>query len=423
MVTTAPILDGDQPAVIAEPPAPQQIWRDRSAGDAHGYYRKWRAVSPLLEYCGQDAPIRLLQATRHADVTSLLRDPRTRQFETEVLELRGIKDGALHDFMSHVMLASNPPVHARRRAPLSRTFAFGLMDAWRPHIRELSRTLIRDAAASGEIAFTTDIASRLPPRIVASVLGLDQVDVDHFLGLVRTCSRGLSNFPLEAFPAIDAAMAELVAYVEHAMAERRTTPRDDVLSAYTRTVADDGVLSHAEQLAQIAGVILAGSDTTRTGITSMMSQLLRHPDQWALVRSDPHAYAANTVLESLRYEPPVGTIPRITLEDVEVGDRVAPGGRVVSLSVLSALRDPEAIAEPDRFDVTRTDIPNWLVVFGAGAHRCLGEALARAEMEEMLIAAAELLGDAEIVGPPPEVVGSIGIRDIGELTLRARVMA
>ncbi len=414
------VFDGSSPAELVDPPAPQPILTDRAGDDPHGFYRKWRAISPLVEFRGDDAPVDLLQATRHDDVQQLVSDPRTRQFETELLGFRGISSGPLFDFYDNVMLASNPPVHQKRRAPLSRTFAFKLMDAWRPHIRALAHQLIDEATHNDEIDFTTNVAAQLPPRIVASVMGLDQVDVDHFLALVRICSRGLSNFPDEEFERIDAAMGELVEYVKTQIADRRKAPRDDVLSAYARDVDAGGELSEAEQLAQIAAVILAGSDTTRTGITAMMSELLTRPEQWRKIKAAPEQLAANTALEALRFEPPVATIPRITLEDIAVGDRVAPAGRVLSLSVLSALRDPNTIRDPDEFYVDREDIPRWLLTFGGGAHRCLGEALARAEMEEMLIVAADRMATAELIDKKPRVIGAIGIRDVGELRVRLK---
>lgn len=412
-------LPPPQAVTIARPPAPQPVTATRGE-DVHAFYRRWRPVSPLLELVSDQTPIPMLLVTRHNDAVTLLTDPRTRQFETELLALRGVEHGPLFAFFDNVMLASNPPVHAARRAPLSRAFAFKLMDAWRPHIRRLAHDLISQSMEDGLVAFNAKVASQIPPRIVASVLGLDPGDVDHFLALVRVCSRGLSNFPAEDLPAIDAAMAELTAYVADQMAKRRAKPATDVLTAYVATVDATNALSEAEKLAQLAGVILAGSDTTRTGITAMMSELLKRPEQWALVCADPAAHAANAVLETLRFHPPVGSIPRITLQDIEVGDRIAPAGRVVSLSVISALRDPDVISDPDEFDVTRTDIPRWLLSFGGGAHRCLGEALARAEMEETLIAAAERLPRAALVGEPPVMRGATGIRDIGELTLRVR---
>jgi cytochrome P450 len=85
------------------------------------------------------------------------------------------------------------------------------------------------------------------------------------------------------------------------------------------------------------------------------------------------------------------------------GYRVPPG-TPMAISILSVLRDPEVYADPDRFDIFRTDHPKWHPIFGAGAHRCVGEALARAELEETLSTIARLAPNAALVGEFPRLL-------------------
>jgi hypothetical protein len=124
------------------------------------------------------------------------------------------------------------------------------------------------------------------------------------------------------------------------------------------------------------------------------------------------------VLEALRYEPSVGSFPRITLEDIEIDGWTVPRNRILSMSTLSALRDASLYRDPDRFDISRTDHPKRSMVFGAGSHRCLGETLALAELEEALSVLVERLPNVELVGDIPLVQGSGGIRRVGEMHLR-----
>jgi cytochrome P450 family 103 len=91
---------------------------------------------------------------------------------------------------------------------------------------------------------------------------------------------------------------------------------------------------------------------------------------------------------------------------------------MLSMSTLSAMRDPELYRDPDRFDISRTDQPRRLMVFGAGSHRCLGETLALAELEESLSALADRLPNLELSGDAPTVEGSGGIRRVDELHVR-----
>jgi cytochrome P450 len=103
----------------------------------------------------------------------------------------------------------------------------------------------------------------------------------------------------------------------------------------------------------------------------------------------------------LRYEPIVSGVPRVALRDLDIDGYLVPAGTPVAVSLLSALRDPEVYADADRFDITRTDHPRWHPIFGGGAHRCVGEALARAEMEETLAVIARLAPNTTLIGDFP----------------------
>ena len=102
----------------------------------------------------------------------------------------------------------------------------------------------------------------------------------------------------------------------------------------------------------------------------------------------------------------------------EIDGRTVPSNRMLSMSTLSALRDPALYRDPDRFDITRTDHPRRPMVFGAGSHRCLGETLALLELEETLAALAERLPKLELVCNAPSIEGSGGIRRVGEMQVR-----
>jgi len=124
------------------------------------------------------------------------------------------------------------------------------------------------------------------------------------------------------------------------------------------------------------------------------------------------ALIAGAVSESMRYEPSVGSTPRFTLADIEIAGYVVPADSLLSLSTLSAMRDPALYTDPDRFNIRRTDHPRRHIVFGGGAHRCLGEALARAELEEALAALAERLPNLHLLNEPLRIFGHAGVRRV-----------
>jgi cytochrome P450 len=371
----------------------------------HAGFSTVRPVAPVIDLVGN------LFVTRHDDVTALMTDPRTRQIETESLEMAGIRSGALHEFFANSMLVSNPPVHAKRRGPAARTFAFKLVQAWRPHIRKLVEELIDAHYEKGEMDFLDTIASPLPARLIATILGAPEEDAPEFAAKVYMMTRGIGAFRAEQFPEIEKAAKELTDYVRELLNKRRADPRDDFLSDYVRNVEESGDLSETEMLIQVVTLIIGGSDTTRFGMTAMLSELLQRRDQWQALCADP-ALVPSAVREALRYEPSVGTIGRVVVEPLEIGGIAFEPGTVLQASILSAQRDEAVFADPQSFDIRRDDHPRWSVTFGGGAHRCLGEALARAEMEEALAVICERLPELELVGAPPATKGHIGIRGI-----------
>lgn len=373
----------------------------------HAYYRSLRERGAVAV-----TDIGVFVVLKHKYMEMLLDNQITRQFELEGMFLRGITSGPLFDFYRDSMLFANGDVHRRRRAPMARTFAFKLMDGMRPRVREIAGEVIEAHRGRGPVNFLDDFSRAIPARTIAEIIGAPPQDWPQFSQWVAAAARGIGFFKREELPAIEAGVKSLGDYVTALLADRAQNPREDFLTNYAKATAADGDLDENEVRTQMAGVILAGSDTTRTGTASILSQLLQHPDQWAMVCADSDRWKKAAVEEGLRFDPPVGSVPRFTLRPLEIEGVVIPEGRIVSMSVLSGLRDPEIYPDPDRFDITRTGLPRWNIAFGGGAHRCLGEALARAEMEESIAAIARLAPNTRMIGPPPTIRGAAAIRHI-----------
>lgn len=355
---------------------------------------------------------------RAADAEMLINDEVSRQLETEVLYMRGIADGPIMTFFANAMLMANGDTHVRRRAPVARTFAFKLMDGMRGQIRELAEELVRANKNKGPIDFFSLIAQEIPARMIARILGVPQADLPVFSGWVNDASRALGPFPLELRPQVEKSLDEFAAYVTKLLDERRKAAREDFLSDYVRVTAEDGLLNEDEIRTQIMGLILAGSETTRTSICATLSLMLQHPEQWRAFCADPDGLKKGACAEGLRYEPAVAGILRVLKRDLDIDGYVMPEGAIVLVSFLTGMRDPAVYANPDAFDITRTDHPRWPLGFGAGAHRCLGEALARAELEETLAVIAREAPNTTLI-KAPAIVGLGGIRRIDgmEVTL------
>jgi cytochrome P450 family 103 len=216
-------------------------------------------------------------------------------------------------------------------------------------------------------------------------------------------------------PESELACQQLRDYVEKTLEDRRRAPRDDFLSDFLAKADAAGELSPLEIIFQIVQLIVGGTDTTRVAIVVQLALLLQHREQWDAVCRDP-SLIPGAVAEAMRFEPSVASFVRVTKEDIEVGGAVIPAGQFVILSTISGARDKEAYERPDVFDIRRTDQLRLLPAFGAGAHRCIGEALARVELEESLAALAVRIPHLQL-DQAPVIQGHGGIRRVDTMRL------
>lgn len=376
----------------------------------HEVYREVRPDFPFIQReCGAYLVLRA------QDVQTLVSDPRTRQVETELARARGIFDGPVMDLVSNSLLFSNGEVHRRRRKPLARCFAFRMMEGLRTKVRSLAEDLLALKLADGGMNLRDDFAAAIPAVTIAGILGIPRCDVPLFTSLSYRVAKILTtSWTKEDLPDIESATTELSAYVSSLIDDRRKHPRADFLSEYVAAIDSDGGMSALEGVMQIVSVVLGGTDTTRAATVIMVGLLLDQRDGvWQSLRHHPQMAPA-AVWECLRLEPSVASIPRLAVEDINLEGHVIPKGSPVLLSTMSALRDPHVFLEPDQFNLVRP-MGKWHPVFGGGEHRCLGEALARIQMEEALGALVNSGLNLELGDQPLQVHGHAGIRQVDEL--------
>lgn len=381
----------------------------------HEFYRELRPEFPFVQR--EDGAFLVLRAN---DVHALISDPQTRQVETELARARGISGGPVMELVSNSLLFSNGETHRRRRQPLSRCFAFRMMEGLRSNVRSLAEELVTLKLGDGEMKLRDDYAAAIPAITIAGILGIPRCDVPLFTSLAYRVSKVLTtSWTRDDLPDIEAAINELSSYVSSVIEDRRNHPRGDFLSDYVASVDEAAEMSALEAVMQIVSVVLGGTDTTRAAIVIMVGLLLdRRDGLWRALRHQPAMMAA-AVSESLRFEPAVASIPRLAVEDIRLDGYAIPKGSPVLLSTMSALRDPEVYVDPDHFNLTRP-LGKWHPVFGGGEHRCLGEALARIEMEEALAALLNSLLDLDLAEQQLSIHGHAGIRQVDELIVRWR---
>jgi cytochrome P450 len=298
----------------------------------------------------------------------------------------------------HQMMENEPPDHTRLRTLVAAAFNRGHVERLRPRVRALAAGLLDQVDGNATFDVLADYAEPIPVSVIAELLGVPEAD-RHLLrpwsaAIVRMYEYGR---PPETEPAAVAAAGEFTTYMRALAADRRATPRDDLVSDLAREAADGQRLSDDELVASAILLLNAGHEASVNAFGNGIVALLRRPDELARLRADP-ALAETAVEEMVRFDAPLQLFERTAKTDTTVaGVDIPAGGRAAAL-LGSANRDPAAFPDADRLDVGRT--PNNHIGFGAGIHHCLGAPLARMELQITLPMLLERFPTLDLAAEP-----------------------
>ena len=322
--------------------------------------------------------------TRYEDCLRVMRDAET--FSSDVTQAGGSLATALREQRretplgeTQTVLGSDPPTHTRLRSILNRAFTPRRAAALRPHIEDVTASLLAQAPDEGEWDLMRGLAQPLPVIVIAELLGVPAEDRDRF----RTWSQALAattNLLQDAATRSGAVAAAtgLREYLEAVVAERVAAPQDDLISALLEAESEGARLTREEVLAFAILLLVAGNETTTNLIGNGTLLLTEHPEALAVLRADAEGIPT-AVEEMLRYDSPVQGLARFVARDTEVGGQAIAKGDVVLCMLGGANRDPRQFPDADLFDVTRVE--NRHLSFGQGIHFCLGAPLARLEAD------------------------------------------
>lgn len=315
------------------------------------------------------------------------------------------------------MVTTDGDQHRRLRALVAQAFTPRRVELMRPQVAAITAELL-DALEAGEpeVDLKSAFAFPLPMTVICSLLGVDAADHGHLRALYE---RFFSSVPDPA--GIQATIAELNAFVNGVVKQRREQPGDDLTSALLAADVEGSELSDAEAAATLRVIIAAGHETTVNLISNAVRALLGHPDQLALVRSGEVSWAA-AVEESLRWTPPTSNfLFRFATEPIAVGEVVVPAGDPVLISYNAIGRDPlQHGITAEVFDITRDPIRH--LSFGHGPHVCPGSPLARLEAQVALPALFERFPDLALAVPDEELLptASLVVNSLRSLPVRLR---
>jgi cytochrome P450 len=362
-----------------------------SPEEAHRLIAEMRSRTPIA--MGTHGP----EILSYELVRAVLRDPRFRVPQGMFLAAQGITSGPLWDRVATNLISLDGEAHHRLRRLVAKAFTPRATARLRTTIVDVITELVEQHAAQGRCDVVGDIARQYPIPINCALLGAPREDWQLFSDWTDDIFKAFSWNAAAETDCILAAWDELDAYIDEMVAHRRETLADDLISELIRAEDDGDHLDGDELRMLVAGLLMAGTDTTRNQLAAAVEVLCAHPDQWDLLAEHPEL-AANAVEEVVRHSPIALAMLRTAVVDVELAGVLIPAGTLVIANLAAANRDPAVYADPDRLDITRDGAPP-IMTFGGGMHYCLGSHLARLELAEALSVMTRRMPKARIVGP------------------------
>jgi cytochrome P450 len=349
--------------------------------DPHPTWKRMRDEAPVY----RNERFGFYALSRHADVETAHRDPRAfSSAHGTVLELMGP-----NPIGSDLMIFLDPPEHDRLRALVSRAFTPRRVAELEPEVRRICAELLDAQRDGAGFDYLADFGSLVPSMVISALLGVpesDREEVRHHIDQVFHIEPGVGMINDVSFTA----QIWLHEYLAAQLAERRTSPRDDMLTALVQAELHDGEETRRltdDEATQFANLLIsAGTETTSRVLGWAAVLLAADPDQRADLVANPDVIP-NAVEELLRFEAPSPVQGRFTTRASEFHGVTIPAASKVLLLTGSAGRDERKYPDADRFDVRRRFDTH--VSFGHGVHFCIGAALARLEarvaLEETLV--------------------------------------
>ncbi|MDT8909748.1 cytochrome P450 [Amycolatopsis sp. PS_44_ISF1] len=318
--------------------------------------------------------------------------PRFKELSEEVRELMRDDKARAGSFIN-----MDPPEHTRYRKLLTGQFTVRRIRELGARIEQIVADRLDAMLAAGTTAdLMAEFAFPVPSLMICELLGVPYADRAEFqqravllLQMNMPVNEGLEN--LEA----------LRAFLLRLITEKRANPADDLLSGLIHHAGADPALTD-DELINIANLLLlAGYDTTASMLGLGIFVLLQRPDQLAALRDDP-SRTEDAVEEMLRYLSVVNPgLFRFATVDLELGGQPIPAGSTVVVSVVATNRDGQHWPDPQELDLTRARGPH--LAFGHGVHQCLGQQLARMELQIGYPALLRRLPGLRLAVPPSEI--------------------
>ena len=347
------------------------------AANPYPFYKEMRDKYPLYLHSLTNSYI----LSRYEDVEKGFKDPvfSTANYIWQLEPVHG-----------KTILQMDGREHSTHRNLLTPAFrGRDLQEKFVPVIERNADELIESMGGQTQVDFVKQFATLFPISVIVDMLGLPRADIPKFHGWYTSIMAFLSN--LSQDPDVTAhgikTKTEFEEYMLPVIAARRQKPGDDLLSTMCNAEIDGVRMSDHEIKAFCSLLLTAGGETTDKALASLLLNLMRNPEQMAMVRKD-RSLIDKAFAETLRYTPPVHMIMRQTTEDITVSGGVIPKDSTVTCLIGAANHDERQFKNPDVFNIMRDDLDTSKAysgaanhtAFGLGRHFCVGSMLAKMEV-------------------------------------------
>jgi len=360
--------------------------------------------------------------TSYTDVRTALKVPdmsasRLQPFFEQVPEDKRNKMADLIRYLSLWASFRDPPDHTRVRGILNVAFPPKMVEDWTARIAGIVNNLLDRLERQPSPELIRDFGFRLPLTVIMDILGVPTSRLDDFGRWSNDIALfiGSSQNAPDKYERAQEATRRMKEQLLPAVANRRTNPQRDLLSALVAADQGSGPLTDDEVLATCILLIVAGHETTALSIGNSVRTLLSNPAQLERLRNDL-SLLPKAVEECLRFDGPVGAVGRIVAVDHEIRGKQLKKADRVFLMIGAANRDGAVFKDPDKFDIGR--MPNPHLTFGGGLHFCLGAPLARLEIKLALAEMIRRYPNMALTDQPVEWTNTLVMRGCKALPLR-----
>ena len=294
-----------------------------------------------------------------------------------------------------MMLMMDPPQHTAYRKLIRAEFAHGPAEALAPRMTALATEIVDKVVERGECDFVQDIAGEMPSYVIAELMGLPREDGRELYKLTEIIHTAPEA---QAEGAGMMAVAKMFEYGQGVIKEKRAHPANNLATKLLHAEVDGKRLDDIEFLLFFLLLVDAGGDTTRNLLAGGLIALLENAAELAWLKADLRARLPAAREELLRWCSPVVYMRRTARHDAEIGGKTIKQGQKAVMYFGAANRDPEQFDEPDRLLLSRA--PNEHIAFGNGPHVCLGQHIARIEIDAVLHEVLERLHGLELATAP-----------------------